>query len=260
MSIITTKKLTILLTSIGLGLASTCLMATTHHKQSKTRTSSSHTKTKTRKASSHAAKTSSHTQFISQIVGETNVINASILKDRAKLISLDKNYQKTHTIHNGDSAWLNQLAREYKNPSTNFSARGTWTELEKRVDIIPPSLVLAQGIQESGWGRSYLAQDANNYFGQECGSSRTCYHSTNYRHFSSVNDAIGSYIHNLDTNNAYRSMRNTRAQERVSNKKINSLALADGLTSYSVLHGQYISSIKKLIVNFDLQQYDTQFV
>ena len=40
-------------------------------------------------------------------------------------------------------------------------------------EIIPgyglwPSVFLAQAALESGWGRSYLAQTANNYFGRKC--------------------------------------------------------------------------------------------
>lgn len=40
-------------------------------------------------------------------------------------------------------------------------------------EIVPkyglfPSVFLAQAALESGWGRSYLAQTANNYFGRKC--------------------------------------------------------------------------------------------
>ena len=40
-------------------------------------------------------------------------------------------------------------------------------------EIVPqyglwPSVFLAQAALESGWGRSYLAQNANNYFGRKC--------------------------------------------------------------------------------------------
>jgi Bax protein len=36
----------------------------------------------------------------------------------------------------------------------------------KKIDVIPPRLVLAQGAVESSWGRSYFAREANNLFGQ----------------------------------------------------------------------------------------------
>jgi Bax protein len=242
-----TNKTLIILTSIGLGLTSSSLMALVHHQH--------HAKTK--HAVSHATPSPNHQQFIQQITQNTNAVDQQILKDRTKLLSLDTRYQQTRTLSNSDMAWLHQLASEYKDNSTNFAQKGSWVELEKRVDVIPPSLVLAQSIQESGWGSSYLAKDAHNYFGQECGSSKTCYHSTNYRHFTSVNDAISAYIHNLNTNAAYSGLRNTRAQERAAHQPINSLALANGLGKYSVLHGAYIASVKKLIVNFNLQQYDT---
>lgn len=200
---------------------------------------------------------SSHQKFVNEMIKNTKEVNNDILKDRTKLLKLDKQYKQTHTLSASNKQWLKSLASEYKAPSTNFAKHSTWTELEKRVDVIPPSLALAQSIQESGWGRSYLAKDAHNYFGQECGSTRTCYHSTDYRHFSKMQSAISAYAHNLNTNHAYRSLRNTRYSERVHHEKPNSLAMANGLTHYSVLKGRYIASIKKIIKEYDLKKYDT---
>lgn len=200
---------------------------------------------------------SSHQKFVNEMVKNADEVNSDILKDRTKLLNLDAQYQKTHTLSSSDQKWLDNLAADYKAPSTNFSKHSTWVELEKRVDVIPPSLVLGQSIQESGWGRSYLARDADNYFGQECGSSRTCYHSTDYRRFSSMNDAVEAYMHNLNSNHAYSSLRNTRYSERQHKEKPNSLAMANGLGHYSVLKGRYIASIEKVIKNYDLQKYDT---
>ena len=42
----------------------------------------------------------------------------------------------------------------------------TLRELLRRVDVIPPSLVLAQGAIESGWGTSRFARQGNNLYGQ----------------------------------------------------------------------------------------------
>ncbi|MDP0596589.1 MAG: glucosaminidase domain-containing protein, partial [SAR86 cluster bacterium] len=58
---------------------------------------------------------------------------------------------------------LEKLASRYrvKNPATQ-------EELLKVIDILPPSLVLAQAANESNWGRSRFAKDFNNYFGIWC--------------------------------------------------------------------------------------------
>ena len=198
----------------------------------------------------------SHQQFVNHVLDDTNKINAKILQDRQKLIKLNASYDKDHRLSYSDKKWLNKLVDYYKIPSHNFSQKSTWTELNKRVDAIPASLTLAQSIQESGWGSSYLARDANNYFGEECGSRQSCYHSTDYRHFTSMYQAIDAYIHNLNTNHAYRHLRDTRYDERKHHQKIDSLNLASGLSHYSVLQGRYIASIKKLIRDYNLQKYD----
>ena len=39
-------------------------------------------------------------------------------------------------------------------------------ELLMRVDIVPPSLALAQAADESGWGTSRFAEQGNSLFGQ----------------------------------------------------------------------------------------------
>jgi len=198
-----------------------------------------------------------HQQFVNSMLSSANNANAAILKDRVKLLALDAQYQKSHALSSSETKWLKNLAAEYKAPSTNFNNHATWVELEKRVDVIPPSLALGQSIQESGWGSSYLARDAHNYFGQECGSSRSCYGHTHYRYFGSETAAVQAYMHNLNSNNAYRSVRDTRYAERTQHQKPNSLAMANGLTHYSILKGRYISTIKSVIKNYNLQKYDT---
>lgn len=205
-------------------------------------------------------RTQSHAQFVQTILKNTNDVNSDILKDRSKLLKLDQQYQQTHNISYFQRSWLNKLAADYKTSAGNLNNHNTWVDLEKRVDAIPPSLVLAQSIQESGWGGSYLARDANNYFGQECGSSSTCYRSTDYRHFNNVHEAIKDYIHNLNSNRAYAGLRDTRYQERAKKQTPNSMQMANGLGHYSVLKGQYIGSVQKLIRNYDLQQYDMNLV
>ena len=53
------------------------------------------------------------------------------------------------------NAELNDLAKKYRVTSKE--------ELLKVIDILPPSLVLAQAANESNWGRSRFAKDFNNY-------------------------------------------------------------------------------------------------
>ena len=59
-----------------------------------------------------------------------------------------------------EQAFLTKLAAEYGVPERDF------TELRQRVDVVPASLALAQGAEESGWGTSRFARLGNAVFGQ----------------------------------------------------------------------------------------------
>src|SRR5690606_31333266 len=64
-----------------------------------------------------------------------------------------------------DRRWLARIAADYdlERPET-FDAVFV-DRLLRRVDVIPPSLVLAQAANESAWGTSRFAQLGNNLFG-----------------------------------------------------------------------------------------------
>ncbi|MFN7097027.1 MAG: glucosaminidase domain-containing protein, partial [Gammaproteobacteria bacterium] len=198
------------------------------------------------------------------VLDSTIKTNQQILLERKQLLALQTQYKSGKSLSASDTSWLNKLADEYKISSPDLSSNTTWQELDKRVDIVPASLVLAQAIQESGWGTSQVARYAHNYFGQEC-FSHGCgvdtgrnWHGSYYEmaKFVSVDDAISSYIHNLNSNNAYKLMRNIRYSERLQKEKINSMALVNGLKAYSELGNRYIYAIKNVVNHLNLQQFD----
>lgn len=205
-----------------------------------------------------------HAKFVSSVLDSTAKTNQQILSERQKLLALQTQSQTGKTLGSSDKKWLNNLADEYKIKSVNFSSKATWQEFDKRVDIVPASLVLAQAIQESGWGTSHIARHANNYFGQECFShgcgmgaghhSRGGYYEM--ARYDDIDEAINTYIHNLNSNKAYKKMWDIRSQERSHNGKINSIELVNGLSAYSELRGHYISAIKSVVNHLHLQQFD----
>ena len=98
-------------------------------------------------------------------------------------------------------------------------------ELLKVIDVLPPSLVLAQAANESNWGRSRFAKDYNNYFGIWC-FSKGCgvvpkQRDTNATHevasFNSLEDSIDYYMLNINRSYAYEELRMIRENYR--NKK-----------------------------------------
>ena len=73
---------------------------------------------------------------------------------------------------------------------------------------IPASIKLAQGILESGYGSSHLAQKANNHFGIKCGGDRwkgkrIQYKGSCYRVFKSAMDAYKEHSNFLTGGSRY---------------------------------------------------------
>ena len=78
--------------------------------------------------------------------------NEMILEDRARAETTE------------DEAWLQDLARRYDVPDADLE------ELLKRVDIVPVSLALSQGAEESGWARRVLPRRATRCSGSGPGA------------------------------------------------------------------------------------------
>ena len=82
--------------------------------------------------------------------------NNKILLDRKKLFAiLNKNNNS-----NSDNEWLNKKFKQYGVANKDLST------LKRRMDIIPPSMAIAQAAKETGWGTSRFALEGNALFGQ----------------------------------------------------------------------------------------------
>ena len=133
-----------------------------------------------------------------------------------------------------------------------------------KLDIIPPSLALAQAALESGWGTSRFAREGNNLFGMWCYEpgcgivprrrpAGATYEVTRYR---SPRESFNAYINNLNSNIAYESLWLLREQSRLDGRSPTGLELADGLYRYSQEEWLYISKVKGVIKTNNLSIYD----
>lgn len=184
--------------------------------------------------------------------------NEEILRDRRRLWNI--HYQQSLGQKPGpaDRLWLKVMAERYDVKKSGIEA------LLKRVDIIPPSLALAQAAEESGWGTSRFVRDGNAVFGQwtfsETGSlvpaKRDNGKSHKIKAFSSLLDSVRSYVHNLNTHAAYRQMRRVRQGLRLIGAPLEGLLLAENLKSYSQRGGEYVETIKVLIKTNNLHLLD----
>lgn len=136
-------------------------------------------------------------------------------------------------------------------------------ELLRRVDIVPPGLVLAQAANESAWGTSRFALEANNLFGMWTWDKskglkpkdRVEDASHYVRIFADLRSAVRNYLHTLNTGSAYSDLRDIRAAARQQGKAPSALALAAGLERYSQRGEEYVSEIRAMIRYNDLEQW-----
>lgn len=163
---------------------------------------------------------------------------------------------------------LDSLARQYELDPAQYSERDLAAELLLRVDKLPMSLVLAQAANESAWGTSRFAREANNLFGQWCfsegcgvvPSNRAAGASHEVRAFASVADAVQAYFHNLNTNEHYEYLRRLRSDMRRRGEPLDSLVLTYGLTRYSARGFAYVSELQRIIRHNSLHELDSAAV
>lgn len=157
-----------------------------------------------------------------------------------------------------DALWLEQVAGWYgADPKDD-------ADMLSRIDQVPPSLVLAQAAQESGWGSSRFARDANALFGQrvwndkEPGLAPKDAATDNFRvrAFPDLMSGVRAYMHNLNSHRAYQGLRDRRARARAVGTAANALDLAGSLTAYSEEGQAYVAALRRLINSNDLPALD----
>jgi Bax protein len=157
-----------------------------------------------------------------------------------------------------DRLWLMVMAERYGFERVSIEA------LLKRVDIIPPSLALAQAAEESGWGTSRFVREGNAVFGQwtysNTGSLVPSRRDVGKKHrvrtFNSLLDSVRAYAHNLNTHRAYGKLRQLRNSLRLKGEPVEGLLLVDNIKSYSQRGEKYVKDIRNLIKGNNLHRLD----
>ena len=179
--------------------------------------------------------------------------NDKITEDRKKLFKiLGKNF---NTV--GERVWLQRRFREYKIEDQDSG------KLKMRMDIIPVSIALAQAANESGWGTSRFALEGNALFGQWTWSKKGISpknkdpdQSHKVLQFQILKASVRAYKNNLNTHNAYKEFRETRAKLRQENKRIIGLDLTKYLKNYAAIGEKYVVIIEAIIENNSLTDFD----
>ncbi len=141
-----------------------------------------------------------------------------------------------------------QLSGDPNDPQTR-------RELLRRVDEIPIDMALAQAANESGWGTSRFAQEANNLFGvwtwdadQGMVPENRPEGASHYvRVFPDLHASVRNYVYTLNVGDAYEELRLLREQRRQEGRPLHGLELAQGLSRYSQRGVAYVEEVQSMI-------------
>lgn len=180
--------------------------------------------------------------------------NQEIKEEREELLQIIERH-RARNAEDGDYERIKEISKKYGLRGRPLIDHRVREQLLKRVDTIPPSLVLAQAANESAWGTSRFARLGNNLFGEwtfKPGTGivpvgRPPGEIYEVRKFPSIYASIRSYMRNLNSHSAYRTLREIRMELRKEEKPITGLALAIGLSKYSQRGQDYIREIKSMI-------------
>lgn len=188
--------------------------------------------------------------------------NELLLTTRERLLQIKNEIDQKHELGFVDREQLNRLREDFSVTTEDYpSDKQAIDVLLSRVDIIPPAMVIAQAAIESGWGTSLFAQEGNNLFGEWCfkkgcgivPTRRAASATHEVRRFDSIEDSINSYYRNINTNNAYRSLRDLRAKIRNDKDKFTGRTLVAGLGKYCGRGEVYITEVRSMINSTKLE-------
>ncbi len=182
--------------------------------------------------------------------------NELIMMDRVRLETIRSSFNKKSAIDEKDQKWVLKLAKLYKVQADEGSVTTSMLdELWKKVDIVPVALALAQSAEESGWGTSRFAAEGNAVYGQWTWGKNAITPEKQRKElgnygiaaFETLQESVCAYMLNLNTHNAYSSLRNKRAELRKKGGKITGYELAGQLTKYSERGEEYVKGLRSLM-------------
>ena len=196
--------------------------------------------------------------FIKAILPVVLRVNEDILAARDRLVELHGILDSGMSLNDNQRKWLYAIADRYEADPYD------WDALMARVDIIPPSLAIAQAAEESGWGTSRFAREGNALFGQYTFAAgngmlpeeRASGRQHRIRSYSSLVEGVRSYMHNLNYHRAYGEFRNARKWLRDRSKPIDGDTLAGELLRYSERGAKYVKTLRTIMRANDLAPLD----
>lgn len=208
--------------------------------------------------------------FVRAVLPLVLTVNEEIAATRAQLVALAAERAAGAAPSGEQRDWLAAVARDYgveldsgPGGDSGDDLGDDLDRLLRRVDVVPPSLALAQAALESGWGTSRFALEGNALFGQrtwgedglmEIGAPEGTRHRA--RSFARLLDGVAAYMRNLNSHDAYAEFRRARAALRAAGEPPTGLELVGHLTRYSELGKDYTRAVRGLIRSNGFAAFD----
>lgn len=182
--------------------------------------------------------------------------NELIMQDRTRLGKIRTDLLEGTPLSPAEQLWVQKLATLYRVRTSEEPVTASMIEeLWERVDIVPASLALAQGAEESGWGTSRFAAEGNAVYGQWTWGKNAIIPEQQRKElgnygiaaFGSLQESVCAYMLNLNTHNAYAGLRTRRAELRKKGQKITGSVLAEQLTKYSERGEEYVKTLQNMM-------------
>ncbi len=192
-------------------------------------------------------------KFVNKILPLVIKSNEKVAWERSRIIEIARKKAKAS---GQDKRFILRLSRKYRVDTIDYDKR--IQKLLSRVDILPPSLVIAQAALESGWGRSRFSLEANNIFGIRTLSNRGIVPSermdgVRISVFKDLQSCIDYHILNINSHPMYVELRKIRQEM---DPPFDPLILARGLKNYSEQGNTYVHKIVRIIRVNNLRKYD----
>ncbi|TDT71799.1 Bax protein [Hypnocyclicus thermotrophus] len=186
--------------------------------------------------------------FISIILPEILMVKTDIETQKEYLMKLEKKEVFTEK----EKIYIKKLKIKYRSNSIK--------EIIEKMVIPPISIILAQGITESGWGTSRFFAEGNNVFGvwtyredlpriKSLNGVRGI-NEVYLRKFNSIKDSIENYFYNISVGNGYKNFR-----EKINQNK-DKFEIIKELKNYSEEREEYVKKIENIIKYNELEKYE----
>ena len=198
------------------------------------------------------------TLFIKIVLPVVLRVNEELEAARLRAEWLLDRLARPGAIAPADRRWLEEIAERCDIDPFDRQA------LLSRLDVVPPSLAIAQAAEETGWGTSRFAREGNALFGMYTYRAalgmlpkrRDAHRRHRVRSFPSLLEAGSAYARNLNCHPAYAEFRQARAALRAAGAPMSGYDLAGELTRYSERGAAYIRTIRRIIRQNSLDDFD----